>query len=134
MQKSKGFVAESGQLFESHAAFLEAQKTRLETMSRAQCEMLKQFETMNREVLEGWQESAEQAREIATQAASNPGEAAKLYFDWMTRQMERMVDQGRRFSERWMAIVQSSAAELSEGSATGETSHRKSKNQQSING
>ncbi|MCW5729727.1 MAG: phasin family protein [Alphaproteobacteria bacterium] len=136
MQKPKGLAGESGQLFDGQAAFLEAQKQRLETLSRAQCELLRQFETMNREVMEGWQESAEQVREIAAQAASNPAEATRLYFDLMTRQMERMIDQGRRFSERWMSIVQTSASEMSEagGATAGEGAQRRPKGPQAANG
>lgn len=115
MHKKQSESNESEHLMQMQADFLASQKARLDAFAKAQTEVMKQIETINREVLSDWQEIAEQAREIASQAASSPSDAPRIYYEWFTGQFERMVEQSRRFSNQWMALLQNSVTHLQNG-------------------
>jgi len=128
MSKKSHSPFEAGALNEAAADLLKTQQTRIEALGRAQAEFAKQFETMQRELMDSWQAQADAARTMCSDCAQNPSEAPKRYFDWLTAQVEQYMEQNRRLSSYWLNMMQSGLREIQQGDGgrgkTAESGHK----------
>jgi len=100
---------------------LSAGRARADAMMKANTELLKQVEGLQRSLLDSIQQAAGATTDFTQRASrcGNPGEVAALYNEWLTQRMEAAFAESRRFAEMWLKMFDAVAMPLKAGGGTG---------------
>ena len=87
---------------------------RVEAMTQAHTELLKQLEVMQQGWLSRAKGAAESAADLVARCAkcSNAGEIAGFYNEWLLKRIEAFFADNRHFADQWLALVDAAMAPL----------------------
>jgi hypothetical protein len=95
-------------------AFASANRAQAENALKTQADLLKQMQDMQKAWIGIVQELGKSSADLASRCAkcSNPGEAARIYSDWLSEQMESLFADSRRLGEQWLQLFDTALAPL----------------------
>jgi hypothetical protein len=95
-------------------AFAAANRGQAETALTTQADLLRQVQDLQKAWIEIAQEVAKSSADVLSRCAKcgNPGEAARLYSDWISQQMDSLFADSRRLGEQWLQLYDTALAPL----------------------